>query len=111
MPKEPVTPPRPQPAEPEKPPVTDPQPYKDPVEPPPRDPQEDRPMRDPVEPDADRPRSWSGRRRQGCGIDQRRCGLHCIDLACNAPTLHPDLSRIGHLGSVASRYWIQRCRN
>jgi len=52
-----VTPPRPQPAEPEKPPVTDPQPYKDPVEPPPRDPQEDRPMRDPVEPDADRPRS------------------------------------------------------
>src|SRR6476619_6526834 len=57
MPKEPVTPPRPQPAEPEKPPVTDPQPDKDPVEPPPRDPQEDRPMRDPVEPDADRPRS------------------------------------------------------
>ena len=57
MPKEPVTPPRPQPAEPQQPPVKDPQPYKDPVEPPPRDPQEDRPMRDPVEPDADRPRS------------------------------------------------------
>src|SRR3954468_17985050 len=55
MPKEPVTPPRPQPAEPEKPPVTDPQPYKDPIEPPPRDPQEDQPMRDPVEPDSDRP--------------------------------------------------------
>jgi len=50
-------PPRPQPAEPQQPPVKDPQPYKDPVEPPPRDPQEDRPMRDPVEPDADRPRS------------------------------------------------------
>src|SRR3982074_1877991 len=61
MPKDPVTPPRPQPAEPEKPPVTDPQPYKDPVAPPPRDPQDDRPMRDPVEPDADRPRSCSSR--------------------------------------------------
>jgi hypothetical protein len=57
MAKEPVMPPRPQPAEPQQPPVTDPQPSKDPVEPPPRDPQEDRPMRDPVEPDADRPRS------------------------------------------------------
>ena len=50
-------PPRPQPAEPQEPPVKDPQPYKDPVEPPPRDPQEDWPMRDPVPPDADRPRS------------------------------------------------------
>jgi hypothetical protein len=47
----------PQPAGQPKPPVEDPQPYKDPVEPPPGDPQEDRPMYDPVPPDGDRPRA------------------------------------------------------
>jgi hypothetical protein len=52
----------PKPAEPSKPPIEDPRPYKDPIRPPPSDPQEDRPIRDPVPPDGDRPRSldsWS----------------------------------------------------
>jgi hypothetical protein len=58
MPKVPVNPQRPQPAEqPNKPPIEDPQPYKDPVELPPGDPQEDRPMHDVVPPEGDRPRS------------------------------------------------------
>jgi hypothetical protein len=56
MPKQPIVPPRPQPAEPAEPPVKDPQPYKDPVSPPPADPQEDRPLRDPLPPDSDKPR-------------------------------------------------------
>ena len=58
MPKEPITVPKPEPAEPTPaPPVKDPQPYTDPVEPPPGDPQEDRPMHDPVQPGQDVPRS------------------------------------------------------
>ena len=57
MPKQPITVPHPQPAEPQEPPVKDPQPYKDPAQPPPGDPQEDRPMRDPVPPGDDRPGS------------------------------------------------------
>jgi len=48
---------KPQPAEPQEPPVTDPQPYTDPGKPPPADPQEDRPMRDPMPPGSDVPRS------------------------------------------------------
>ena len=56
MTKEPITVPHPNPAEPQKPPVQDPQPYKDPVEPPPGDPREDRPLRDPVTPNTDKPR-------------------------------------------------------
>jgi hypothetical protein len=47
---------RPNPAEPQEPPVKDPQPYKDPIKPPPGDPQEDRPLHDPVPPDKDQPR-------------------------------------------------------
>ena len=42
-----------QPAEPQDPPIKDPQPYNDPVEPAPGDPKEDRPMRDPVQPGTD----------------------------------------------------------
>lgn len=58
MPKEPVTVPKPQPAEPPELPVEDPQPYKDPIDdPPPGDPQIDRPMHDPIEPGQDAPRS------------------------------------------------------
>ena len=57
MAKEPITPPKPQPAEPSAPPVKDPQPYKDPGEPPPGDPQEDRPLTDPVQPEQDVPRA------------------------------------------------------
>jgi hypothetical protein len=56
MAKEPVTPTKPSPAEPGKPPITDPQPYKDPVEPPPGDPQPDRPLHDPEPPGTDLPR-------------------------------------------------------
>jgi hypothetical protein len=48
--------PAPQPGEPGKPPVQDPQPYKDPVQPPPGDPQEDRPLHDPTPPGTDVPR-------------------------------------------------------
>ena len=58
MPKEPITVPKPEPADPTPaPPVKDPQPYTDPVKPPPGDPQEDRPMHDPVQPGQDVPRS------------------------------------------------------
>jgi hypothetical protein len=46
----------PNPAEPQEPPVKDPQPYQDPIRPPPGDPQEDRPLRDPVPPGKDQPR-------------------------------------------------------
>ena len=53
MSTEPTTP---EPAEPGKPPVEDPQPYRDPVQPPPGDPGEDRPLRDPIPPDGDQPR-------------------------------------------------------
>ena len=56
MPKEPIKPPTPSPAEPGKPPIKDPQPYQDPVSPPPADPQEDRPLRDPQPPGTDVPR-------------------------------------------------------
>jgi len=52
----PIRPQNPQPAEPQEPPVQDPQPYKDPVSPPPSDPQEDRPLQDPQPPATDRPR-------------------------------------------------------
>lgn len=48
---------RPQPAEPDNPPVKDPQPYRDPVLIPPGDPAEARPMQDPVTPGGDEPRS------------------------------------------------------
>ena len=54
MPKEPITVPRPQPAEPNN--INDPQPYIDPVESPPGDPQEDRPLHDPTVPGEDKPR-------------------------------------------------------
>jgi hypothetical protein len=47
---------RPSPAEPQVPPIKDPQPYKDPIKPPPGDPQEDRPLHDPVPPGKDQPR-------------------------------------------------------
>jgi len=57
MPKEPIKPPRSQPAGPSEPLIKEPQPYKDPVRPPPGDPQQDRPMQDPIPPDGERPRS------------------------------------------------------
>jgi len=57
MPKDPVTVPKPQPAEPQEPPVKDPQPYKDPIDPSPSDPHVDRPMHDPMQPGQDVPRS------------------------------------------------------
>jgi len=56
MSKQPITVPQPQPAEPQEPPVKDPQPYKDPAQPPPGDPQPDRPLHDPQPPDSDQPR-------------------------------------------------------
>ena len=56
MPKQPITPQRPEPVEPATPPVKDPQPYRDPIETPPGDPNEDRPMRDPTPPSKDQPR-------------------------------------------------------
>jgi hypothetical protein len=59
MPKEPVTVPKPEPAEPSDPPVKDPQPYTDPVEPPPGDPKEKEPLRDPIPAGKDRPRLWT----------------------------------------------------
>jgi hypothetical protein len=55
MSQQPTTP---KPAEPSKPPIEDPQPYKDPIKPPPSDPLEERPMRDPLPPDGDKPRSF-----------------------------------------------------
>jgi len=50
--------PREPPANPDRLPNKDPQPYKDPAETPPGDPQRNRPMHDPVQPDGDRPRSY-----------------------------------------------------
>jgi hypothetical protein len=58
MPQKPDTQPRP--AEPNSPPIKDPQPYTDPVRPPPGDPQEDRPLHDPNPPDIDKPRMVRG---------------------------------------------------
>ena len=58
MPKEPLTVPKPQPAEPQERPIKDPQPYNDPIDdPPPGDPQQERPMHDPIQPGQDVPRS------------------------------------------------------
>ena len=56
MPSEPITTPKPQPAEPVEPPVKDPQPDTVPVQPPPADPSIDRPLKDPVTPGQDKPR-------------------------------------------------------
>jgi hypothetical protein len=56
MPKQPVTPPNPNPAKPGKSPQPDPQPYKDPVQEPPFDPPDERPLIDPQPPDTDLPR-------------------------------------------------------
>jgi hypothetical protein len=56
MAKEPISPPQPEPAQPDKPPIKDPQPYKDPVEPPAGDPQPDRPLHDPEPSGTDLPR-------------------------------------------------------
>jgi hypothetical protein len=43
----------------------------------------------------------------------RRCGLYAsrIDLACKAPTEHPDHQELSHLGSVAEVLRIQPCQN
>ncbi len=57
MAKEPITPNRPEPAEPDNSPVKDPQPYQDPARQPPADPPpHDRPLQDPVPPSKDLPR-------------------------------------------------------
>jgi hypothetical protein len=56
MTKEPIVPPTPKPAEPNRSPQPDPQPYKDPVKEPPFDPPDERPLIDPVPPEKDQPR-------------------------------------------------------
>jgi hypothetical protein len=49
-------PPRPEPVEPQRAPIKDPQPFIDPVEPPPADPPDNRPLQDPITPGGDQPR-------------------------------------------------------
>ena len=85
MAKEPVTPPTPQPAEPAKPPIEDPQPYTDPVTPPPADPQEDRPLRDPIPPGGDQPRMV---RSTLAGVVRRSTRLSRADTSARQNAVH-----------------------